>query len=189
VGNAEDLDLGLLPWDARHPQASVATTQPASSSDASVLPPNAEAPEPYTVKPGDSLKEIAARLLGDAGRWTELYALNRDVIGANPDLVRPGQVLQLPGDPNAAVPQGAAGEASFGSGTGINSDQLERELAEDSGQVQVAYILAVPVVTARDFGLMVNLKENTDAHIETHCASIFHDGRKNRARHAYPSAV
>ncbi|MFB6615274.1 LysM peptidoglycan-binding domain-containing protein [Streptomyces sp. NPDC085524] len=51
----------------------------------------------YTVKSGDSLSEIARRELGNEARWRELYAMNRGVIGANPDLIRPGQVLTLPG--------------------------------------------------------------------------------------------
>ncbi|MFJ8011920.1 LysM peptidoglycan-binding domain-containing protein [Streptomyces sp. NPDC096339] len=51
----------------------------------------------YTVKTGDSLPEIARRELGNEARWRELYAMNRGVIGANPDLIRPGQVLNLPG--------------------------------------------------------------------------------------------
>ncbi|MCF3185087.1 LysM peptidoglycan-binding domain-containing protein [Streptomyces polychromogenes] len=51
----------------------------------------------YTVKPGDSLSAIARRELGNEARWRELYAMNRGVIGANPDLIHPGQVLTLPG--------------------------------------------------------------------------------------------
>jgi nucleoid-associated protein YgaU len=61
------------------------------------------APEPpsakkrvYTVRPGDSLSAIARRELGNEGRWRELYAMNRAVIGPNPDMIRPGMVLTLP---------------------------------------------------------------------------------------------
>ncbi|MFE2166317.1 LysM peptidoglycan-binding domain-containing protein [Streptomyces sp. NPDC059447] len=50
----------------------------------------------YTVQSGDSLSAIARRELGNEARWRELYAMNRGVIGANPDLIRPGQVLTLP---------------------------------------------------------------------------------------------
>lgn len=55
------------------------------------------------VRPGDSLWAIARRELppgaSDAvvtDRWHEIYAANRDVIGPDPDLVRPGQRLLLP---------------------------------------------------------------------------------------------
>lgn len=49
-----------------------------------------------TVRPGDTLASIAADEIGDAARWTALYDENRSVVGADPDLIRPGQVLQLP---------------------------------------------------------------------------------------------
>lgn len=77
------------------------------------LPERAVAPRPaphrtperdvVVVRPGDSLWAIARRELppgaSDAAvtdRWHEIYAANRDVIGPDPDLVRPGQRLLLP---------------------------------------------------------------------------------------------
>jgi LysM repeat protein len=49
----------------------------------------------YTVKTGDSLSEIVTtQHLGCD--WQELYKLNRKLIGPDPDLIRPGQVLVLP---------------------------------------------------------------------------------------------
>jgi nucleoid-associated protein YgaU len=50
----------------------------------------------YTVRPGDSLSKIAKALMGDAKKWRVLYEANKDVVGANPDLIRPGQVLKIP---------------------------------------------------------------------------------------------
>ncbi|MGW3807920.1 BTAD domain-containing putative transcriptional regulator [Micromonospora sp. NPDC005113] len=65
----------------------------------------------YAVERGDSLSKIAARCLGDAERWPEIFALNRgthfaDVGGTlrDPDLIYPGWVLSLP--PDAAPPAG-----------------------------------------------------------------------------------
>lgn len=54
-------------------------------------------PEPtsYTIKSGDSLFMIAKRALGDGTRWRDIYEKNKSVIGANPNLIYPGQVLQL----------------------------------------------------------------------------------------------
>lgn len=59
-----------------------------------------------TVQPGDSLWLIAARRLTADGRpaipaqvalaWRRWYAANRGVVGADPALIRPGQVLQAP---------------------------------------------------------------------------------------------
>lgn len=50
----------------------------------------------YTVKAGDSLSAIAAKVLGNANRWSEIYALNRELIGPNPSLIKVGMVLKLP---------------------------------------------------------------------------------------------
>ena len=59
--------------------------------------------EPHVVAPGDSLWEIARSTLpprvSDAEverRWQEIYRANRDVVGADPDLIRPGQRLVMP---------------------------------------------------------------------------------------------
>ncbi|QSR25605.1 hypothetical protein CFH99_08220 [Nocardioides aromaticivorans] len=55
------------------------------------------------VRPGDSLWAIAARTLGPdasaadvASYWHRVHALNAAVIGADPDLLQPGQQLRLP---------------------------------------------------------------------------------------------
>ncbi|MEQ9455535.1 MAG: LysM peptidoglycan-binding domain-containing protein [Phycisphaeraceae bacterium] len=48
-----------------------------------------------TVQSGDSLAKLAARHLGDSGRWDEIYELNRDVL-SSPDRVLPGMELKLP---------------------------------------------------------------------------------------------
>lgn len=52
--------------------------------------------EMYTVKKGDCLWNIAKKHLGNGSRWKEIYDLNRDKI-SNPNLIRSGQVLKLPG--------------------------------------------------------------------------------------------
>ena len=49
----------------------------------------------YTVVSGDSLSKIAKREYGDAQKWQVIYQANRDKI-SNPDLIHPGQVLNIP---------------------------------------------------------------------------------------------
>lgn len=49
----------------------------------------------YTVVAGDNLWKIASVQLGDGGRWTEIYELNKDIIKA-PELIYAGQTLKLP---------------------------------------------------------------------------------------------
>ncbi|WP_166532307.1 transglycosylase family protein [Blastococcus xanthinilyticus] len=52
----------------------------------------ADAAQQYTVQAGDTLSSIAR----SAGlSWQSLYEANRDVIGADPGMIFPGQVLRL----------------------------------------------------------------------------------------------
>ena len=48
----------------------------------------------YIVQPGDTLRKIAQKQLGDSERWTQIYELNRDSI-RNPDLIFIGQELKV----------------------------------------------------------------------------------------------
>ena len=67
----------------------------------------------YTVRAGDTLNRIAA-LHGTT--WQQLHALNREVIGANPNVLRVGQRLVLSGEAiTAAAPSAAPERASRGS--------------------------------------------------------------------------
>jgi hypothetical protein len=51
-------------------------------------------PATYTVRPGDSLSAISARLFGSAARWPYLYDANEHVVGGNPDVILVGEVLR-----------------------------------------------------------------------------------------------
>ncbi|MGP4052482.1 transglycosylase family protein [Streptomyces sp. 2A115] len=48
----------------------------------------------YTVRAGDSLSGIVDSL-GLEGGWRELYAANKGIVGTDPDLILPGQSLEL----------------------------------------------------------------------------------------------
>lgn len=54
-------------------------------------------PTAYTIKSGDCLWNIAKDKMGDGLKWNEIYDMNKDVLGSNPDLIRPGTTIQLPG--------------------------------------------------------------------------------------------
>ncbi|PRH79857.1 peptidase [Streptomyces solincola] len=60
--------------------------------------------ESYTVARGDSLSGIA-RTERVGGGWQRLYDANRTVIGADPDMIFPGQRLTLRGAPADAKPR------------------------------------------------------------------------------------
>lgn len=60
-------------------------------------------PRELLVRPGDTLWSLTARVLGPgastadvSATWPLLYAANRAVVGADPDLIRPGMRLSLP---------------------------------------------------------------------------------------------
>lgn len=48
----------------------------------------------HTVQPGENLSVIAAKY--NLSNWYELYLPNKGVIGADPDLIKPDQVLRIP---------------------------------------------------------------------------------------------
>ncbi|WP_030242668.1 MULTISPECIES: transglycosylase family protein [unclassified Streptomyces] len=51
----------------------------------------------YVVRPGDSLSAIADSL-DLSGGWRTLYVGNRDAVGTDPNLIRPGQKLTVEGE-------------------------------------------------------------------------------------------
>lgn len=57
---------------------------------------NAPSANSYTVQPGDCLWKIAKQYYGNGADYTRIYDANRDVVGGNPNLIYPGQVLTIP---------------------------------------------------------------------------------------------
>lgn len=79
--------------------AQQADATPAESSDADatpVAPPASQAPGSYVVRPGDTLRSIAGRILGDEVRWTEIVAADGGPID-DPNNLAIGSELRLPG--------------------------------------------------------------------------------------------
>ncbi|MBP9091001.1 LysM peptidoglycan-binding domain-containing protein [bacterium] len=91
---------------------------------------NSVEPRSYTIRSGDNLWNIAKDNLGDATKWGDIYKMNADVLGANPELIRPGTTIQLPGAESADIASatpGAAGQYTVQSGDtlwDIAHDQL-----------------------------------------------------------------
>jgi LysM repeat protein len=84
----------------------VGTTYLAGGHTSAPAPPPKPTPAPpttattYTVRSGDSLSSIAARF--GIADWHTLYNANVKVIGSNPNLIRAGLVLTIPGHTAAA---------------------------------------------------------------------------------------
>lgn len=78
------------------PERAVASTTTRSPGTA----PSPATQGDHVVRAGDSLWSIArahpAPGTDVESRWREIWRLNRDVVGADPDLIHPGQALRLP---------------------------------------------------------------------------------------------
>ena len=77
--------------EGRHDLSGLALPDRPTAAAADSVHPAAPTAPAVTVRAGDTLWSIAG---GDD--WPEWYAANRDVIGPDPDLIRPGQVLTPP---------------------------------------------------------------------------------------------
>lgn len=82
-GNTDD----QVREETRYPSTIMGAYRPEYREDGGTIPPS------YVVQRGDTLWDIAARLLGSGLRWTELAAFN----GLSGDTIHPGQVLRIPG--------------------------------------------------------------------------------------------
>ncbi|MCO5170598.1 MAG: LysM peptidoglycan-binding domain-containing protein [Planctomycetes bacterium] len=90
------------PAPAPTPQIT-ATTQVASAAKEELR---------HTVKSGETLSDVAQALLGDRGRWKELYEANKDKL-SSPDHVRAGLTLIFPAaDVNRTRPASAPRQAT-----------------------------------------------------------------------------
>jgi hypothetical protein len=50
----------------------------------------------YTVVSGDSLWKISKQFYGDGSKGNTIYEANKTIIGANPNMIKPGQELVIP---------------------------------------------------------------------------------------------
>ncbi|MFK5689656.1 LysM peptidoglycan-binding domain-containing protein [Ornithinimicrobium sp. LYQ92] len=104
--SADDADLPVPGWTPTPPPPVVTPPDPGTVALVAAAPRAApESSDPVVVHRGDTLWSIAARHLGAdatttdvATEWPRWYAANRDLIGDDPDLIRPGQELVVPAD-------------------------------------------------------------------------------------------
>ncbi|MEU9702368.1 transglycosylase family protein [Streptomyces sp. NPDC047981] len=114
TGNADtDREKGrhALPSDTPTTDGSVESGANPDSTDNTPAEDITDAIGEYTVKPGDNLTEIAQRNELPGG-WGALYDANRTVVGADPDLIIPGQSLDL--TPDKAADKAAGADAPQG---------------------------------------------------------------------------
>lgn len=87
--------LPMLPVRPVNPGPRPPTPRPINTLPVPRTTPTGTTGATYTVRPGDNLSAIASRLRVPGG-WQALWYANRPLIGANPDLIRPGQRLTVP---------------------------------------------------------------------------------------------
>ncbi|MFT4627646.1 MAG: LysM repeat protein [Myxococcota bacterium] len=88
----------------------------------------------YVVKEGDWLSKIAQRYTGDPQRWPELYALNKEVVGDDPNLIFPGTSLKIPPDWPVDAPGGDEGQEEETPGQEEGSGEEEEEESDGPGE-------------------------------------------------------
>lgn len=79
-----------ISFDMEKPKAKVEPQREATTSPA---PPAAQS---YTVVKGDCLWNIAKKFYGNGAKYSVIYQANQGVVGGNPNLIYPGQVLTIP---------------------------------------------------------------------------------------------
>ena len=79
----------------------ILTSESVTAKTAEVTAHRAGRAATWTVLPGDTLSAIASGLRVPGG-WQALYAANRRAVGSDPNLIRPGTVLSLPGTSGSA---------------------------------------------------------------------------------------
>jgi LysM repeat protein len=94
----------VLPEEAESPSQEVLSppeeSPPISSGELAVpAPEGPSSPEKYTVKKGDTLWDISNSHMRDSFLWPKLWKHNQYIM--NPDLIYPGNVIELPGEEGA----------------------------------------------------------------------------------------
>src|SRR2546428_430742 len=112
----------------------------------------------YTVQPGDTLSSIAQQAYGDSNKWQIIYDANKQVIGSDPNLIHPGQVLYIPvlsptpgsnytvqpGDTLFSIAQRAYGD---GNKWQIIYDANKQVIGSDPNLIHPGQILYTPVLS------------------------------------------
>jgi len=146
------------------PQAHAAVKVPVSAITVvqqihhdAVLRRDQPASRSYTVRIGDTLSSIAQRFYGNPADWRWLYQVNRSVIH-NPNVIRPGEVLNVPYDPPASTTTYTPRHAkptvlttsSYLSGT-LSCPGLE-ELWDEAGGSHAEAVMAASIAMAESSG-------------------------------------
>jgi nucleoid-associated protein YgaU len=101
AGQFRGIDAGErleIPEELFEQRKSYIPPQPRENYPPPFKPSPGNGPKIHIVQPGDWLSKIAITYYGDMNKWTTIYnhPQNRQTIGPNPDLIKPGQKLVIP---------------------------------------------------------------------------------------------
>jgi LysM repeat protein len=107
----------------------------------------------YTVQPGDTLSSIAQRFYGHSADWSFLYQVNKSVL-SNPNVIFPGQKLDVPAAAPAHTPKHARSTVLTSSTTlaGTLSCPGLEELWEEAGGSAGEAVMAASIAMAESSG-------------------------------------
>jgi LysM repeat protein len=109
----------------------------------------------YTVRPGDTLTSIAQRFYGSPAHWRWLYQANRSVI-RNPDMIYPGEVLNVPFEPPArgttSAPAGSTVLTTSAAPSGTLGCPGLEELWQQAGGSRAEAVMAASIAMAESSG-------------------------------------
>ncbi|MFD3451702.1 transglycosylase family protein [Streptomyces sp. NPDC058691] len=130
----------------------------------------------YRVVSGDTLSGIAEEQ-DVRGGWSWLYDANRPVVGADPDLIFPGQELALPGAPAKAAPR-TKPPAKSGTKSGTKSASKSGTKPGAKGPQQKPAAKSKPAAATTAFVAPVSGSMGTPYHrAGSHWASGYHTGQ------------
>lgn len=108
-------------------EASGGTNPPTNNTNNNSSTSNQKQEQTYIVKKGDNLTTIAKQF---GITWQRLYEFNKSIIGGNPNLIRPGQKLNIPSYSNGGIVDFTGIAMLHGSKTRpeaiLNSEQLSK---------------------------------------------------------------
>ncbi|MCW2676573.1 MAG: hypothetical protein JWR70_1613, partial [Modestobacter sp.] len=115
--------------------AAASAPAPAPAPAPAAQRPSAAPVGDYTVKRGDTVVKIAA---AHGQSWRGLYQRNVDVIGSNPNLITPGQVLVTSGSQRVAAAAAASAVAAAPAATATAVAHISNSAGNARPQTQAA---------------------------------------------------
>ncbi len=116
-------------WGEENQEA--AFSEPSTEPVVPPEPPPADQDATYIIKKGDTLWDLAFQFLGDPFQWQRIWQLNSYI--SNPDLIYPGNQLQIPGRSAQFASRNNQGFTSETSGALGTASALKDSLTASTG--------------------------------------------------------